>query len=95
MYKLKDGIELKELEKYGFRTFTGYDSCRKQDILYAVRDSRDDGCHSWQYYRTGINEQDRTFHKTKFRGGGKCLLSMTATRNDIADLIQAGLIQKG
>lgn len=94
MYKLKDNVNIKELEKYGFHTFTGYDCCRKEDILYAVRDSKDDRCHYWQYYRVGVDEKNRTFRKSKYRGCGKCLLSMTVTRNDILDILQSGLVER-
>lgn len=88
MYKLKNDIELNTLEKYGFRIFKSHN-----EIVYAVRDSVNDKCNLGQYYRIGINEMDRKFNKTKYRGGGKCLLSMSVTKNDILDLIQAGLIE--
>lgn len=88
MYKLKDNISIKELEKYGFHTFNG------DNILYAVRDSQDDKCHSWQHYRLGVDEKNRTFRKTKFRGNGKCLLSMIVRKKDIEDVLQDGLVER-
>lgn len=90
MYKLKDDVNVKDLENYGFRTFLGFD----EKTLFAVRDSRDERCSLFQYYRVGVNENRRHFEKTKYRGGGKCLLTMSVTKNDIADLIQAGLVEK-
>jgi len=90
VYKLKDNIEIKDLEKYGFDTFMSLDNT----YLIAVRDSRDEKCKLWQYYRLGINSKQRTFHKTKYRGCGKCLLSLNVTKNDIQDLIKADMVEK-
>lgn len=89
MYKLKDEVNVKDLEKYGFRTFLGFD----EKTLFAIRDSRDEKCGLLQYYRIGVDENNRTFRKSKFRGGGKCTLPMTITKNDIVDLIKDGLIE--
>jgi len=90
MLKIKDNVDLKELEKYGFKTFL----IRNDKVVCAVRDSRNNSCKPHQYFRIGVNSEDRKFNKTKFRGGGKCLLTLQVTRKDVQDLIQAGLVEK-
>ena len=90
MLKIKDNVDLKELEKYGFKTFL----IRNDKVVCAVRDSKNNSCQPHQYFRIGVNSEDRTFNKTKFRGGGKCLLTLQVTRKDVQDLIQAGLVEK-
>lgn len=89
-FKMKDGVDLHELEKFGFHTFTDFEG-----NLHAVRDNRDDKCHSWQYYRIGIRTgYKEIFRKSKFRGCGKCLLPMSETKNDVLDILEAGLIER-
>jgi hypothetical protein len=90
MLKIKDNVDLKELEKFGFETFL----IRNDKVVCAVRDSRNNSCKPHQYFRIGVNSEDRKFNKTKFRGGGKCLLTLQVTRKDVQDLIQAGLVEK-
>lgn len=90
MLKIRDDIGLKELEKFGFKVFDSL----FDNYLIATRDSTDDKYKSWQFYRVSVNTKDRIFNKTKYRGCGKCLLTMTLRKNDIQDLIEAGFIEK-
>lgn len=90
MLKIRDSVDLKELEKFGFKTFMSGD----ETYLIAVRDSVDDKCRIGQYYRVGIDSKTRIFDKSKYRGYGKCLLRLAVKKSDIQDLIQAGLVEK-
>lgn len=88
-YKLKDNVNIKDLEKYRFETFMNLTNT----YLIAVRDSTNEKCKIGQFYRLGVNEKERTFHKAKYRGGGKCLLSVNVTRKDVEDLIKANMVE--
>ena len=87
MLKIIDNIDLKELEKYGWKTF--YVKTNKKQILYAVKDI----FVNYNWYRIGVNEIDRKFTKSKFRIG-KFLLDVKVTKKDIEDLIKANLVEK-
>lgn len=89
MFKLKGEFNFKDLELYGFITFYG---TKKEYGLIAIRDIKIP--NSFSYYRIGIYESERTFHKSKYRGFGKCLLSLNVKKQDIQDLIDLGIIEK-
>lgn len=89
MLKIKDNVDLKELEKFGYKTFTSLD----ENYLIAVKDIYDYSKIIPTWYRIGVNEKERIFNKTKARIG-KCLLQVKVTKKDIQDLIQAGLVEK-
>ena len=85
-YKLAPHVTAEMLEEVGFKTFLGFD----EKTIFAVRDSKDSRCNLFQYYRLGVDEINRYFRKSKFRGGGKCLLTLNVTKKDIQDLIEKG-----
>lgn len=88
MWKIKDNIDLKELEKFGYKTFTSLD----ESYLIAAKDIYDYSKIIPTWYKIGVNEKERIFNKTKLRVG-KCLLQVKVTKKDIQDLIQAGLVE--
>ena len=89
-YKIKDNVDLKELEKYGFKTFYGFDG----KTLFAIRDMYVEKNYILRQYRGGVDENNRFFRKSKYRPG-KCLLSVKVVKNDIKDLIDNSLVERG
>ena len=91
MLKIKDDIDLKELEKFGFKTFF----VEYKQSLFAIKDIYVDRPYkiAKDWYRIGVDEKNRKFRKSKFRPG-KTLLDVRVTKKDIYDLIQAGLVEK-
>ena len=91
MLKIKDKVDLKELEKYGYKTFY----LEHKQSLYAVKDIYVDRPNKItpNWYRIGVDEVDRKFRKSKFRPS-KTLLGVRVTKNDIQDLIKDGLVEK-
>ena len=91
MLKLKDNVNLKELEKYGFKTFY----VEHKQSLFATKDIYIDRHNKItpDWYRIGVDEVNRKFRKSKFRLG-KTLLSVRVTKYDIQDLIKDGLVEK-
>lgn len=91
MLKIKDNIDLKELEKYGYKTFY----LEHTKSTYAVKDiciDRPDKITP-DWYRIGVDEVNRKFRKSKFRIG-KTLLDVKVTKKDLDDLIKADLVEK-
>lgn len=90
MLKIKDNVDLKELEKYGFEVF--YSDISK--CLFAVKDIlKPTSNFNVARYRIGVDEKNRIFRKSKFRPG-KFLLQVKVTKNDIDDLIKDDLVEK-
>ena len=89
MFKLIDEFNFKDLELYGFKTFYGL---KQEDGLIATRDIKIQ--NSFSYYRIGIYESKKIFHKSKYRGVGKCLLSLNVKKEDVQDLIDLGIVKR-
>lgn len=91
MLKIRDDVDLKELEKFGFKTFF----VEHKQSLFAIKDIYVDRLYkiAKDWYRIGVDEKNRKFRKSKFRPG-KTLLDVRVTKKDIYDLIQAGLVEK-
>lgn len=91
MLKIKDNVNLKELEKYGFKTFY----VEHKQSLFAIKDAYIDRPNKItpDWYRIGVDEVDRNFRKSKYRPG-KTLLSVKVMKKDIEDLIKDGLVEK-
>ena len=86
--KLKENVDLKMLEEFGFKQVISV-----EDKIIMIKDTTDNKCSIFQHYRIGVDNTTRIFRKTKFRGGGKCLLSVSVTKNDLKDLIEKGLVE--
>ena len=82
MPKIKDGIDLKELEKYGYKDVEVY-------YLKSVTRNRD--IIIWKYNRGIVDylKDSTTYSGYKYEGEYKHII-----RPYIADLIQAGLVEK-
>lgn len=91
MLKIKDNIDLKELEKYGYETF--YLEHKKS--TYAVKDIYIDRPNKItpDWYRIVVDEVNRKFRKSKSRAG-KTLLDVKVAKKDLDDLIKADLVEK-
>lgn len=89
MWKIKDEINLKELEKHGWKTFY----VEHKESLFAIKDIYVDRNYKTDWYRIGVDEKDRRFRKSKFRPG-KTLLSVRVTKKDIFELIENDLVEK-
>lgn len=88
-YKIKDKVDLKELEKYGWETFY----VEHKESLFAIKDIYVDKNYTTDWYRIGVDEKDRRFRKSKFRPG-KTLLSVKVTKKDISELVESDLVEK-
>lgn len=88
-YKIKDKVDLKELEKYGWKTFY----VEHKESLFAIKDIYVDKNYTTDWYRVGVDEKDRKFRKSKFRPG-KTLLSVKVTKKDISELVENDLVEK-
>lgn len=88
-YKIKDKVDLKELEKYGWETFY----VEHKESLFAIKDIYVDKNYTTDWYRVGVDEKDRRFRKSKFRPG-KTLLSVKVTKKDISELVESDLVEK-
>jgi len=91
MLKIKDNVDLKELEKFGWETF--YVPKDNAEYLYAVKDIYVASGLKTNWYRVGVSEDNRKFRKSKFRPG-KCLLSVKVTKKDIEELVKADMVEK-
>ena len=89
VFKLKDNINIKELEQFGFRVFTDL----QDKYLIAVRNCPNTNDIS-SPCRIGVDENNRIFNKSKFRGNNKCLLNLKVKKEDIQDLIDLDMIEK-
>lgn len=89
--RIKKDIDLKELEKFGWKTF--YVPKDNVEYLHAVKDIYISRNLKTDWYRVGVSEDNRKFRKSKFRPG-KCLLSVQVTKKDIEELIKADLVEK-
>lgn len=91
MLKIKDNVDLKGLENFGYKTFY----VEREQSLFATKDIYVDRPNKFfkDWYRIGVDEKNRKFRKSKFRPG-KTLLDVRVTKNDVYDLIQAGLVEK-
>ena len=89
MLKIKDNVDLKELEKYGWKTFY----VEHKESLFAIKDIYVDKNYTTDWYRVGVDEKDRKFRKSKFRPD-KTLLSVKVTKKDISELVENDLVEK-
>lgn len=93
MLKIKDNIDLKELEKFGF----GVESIKKPnedkytffayDRMRTKRNENKYGCIRTTYKIVKVYVKDRTIHFFNLSGE-------TYNKNWANDLIQAGLVEK-
>lgn len=82
MLKIKDSVNLKELEKFGFRDLITYyirSATRKRDIII------------WKYNKEIVDylKDNTTYVGYKYEGEYKHII-----RPYIQDLLQAGLVEK-
>ena len=90
MLKIKDNVDLKELEKFGFRHHKNDDTAvitSKWGRIYIVGDGyNDDGCFNFHPYLTILkNRYIRTYSHWNFE---------KEINDTLFDLIQAGFVEK-
>jgi hypothetical protein len=82
MLKIKDNVDLKELEKFGFKDFEAY---------YFKSVTRKRNIYIWKYNREIVDylKDNTTYSGYKYEGEYKHII-----RPYIKDLIEAGLVEK-
>ena len=90
-FRLKDTVPVEDLQKYGFKVFK---SIFKNNTTIATRDITKGRVKAWEFFRISCSEDNRVFQKSKYRGLGKCSLCLKCTREDIHDLIKAGIVER-